>query len=119
MGRPVMPTQHCASILLSQPLPWVTCGLACITEERTYPALEPGRETAVGLDVHAEVGWSGLARGMRGAPFVLTRLTRGLGHENCTRKIKTASHLAVLLVFLPHLLPASLAFTSQLVDLSR
>lgn len=43
----------------------------CITERRTYPALEPGRETAVELEVHAEVGWSGLARGMRGALFFL------------------------------------------------
>lgn len=44
--------------------------LACITEGRAYPALEPARDTAVELDVHAEVGWNGLARGMRGAPFV-------------------------------------------------
>ena len=65
-----MPTQHGASTLLSQPLPWdYLLDLACTTE-RTYPTLKPGRETAGGLDVLAEVGRSGLARGMPGALFV-------------------------------------------------
>lgn len=36
----------------------LTCwpGLVRITDRRTYPALESGRETAIELEVHAEVG---------------------------------------------------------------
>jgi hypothetical protein len=37
-------------------------GLACIAEGRTYAALEPGRETAVELDVHAESGMGAVSR---------------------------------------------------------
>lgn len=132
IGRPGMPTQHRTCLdtavascrKLSQPMPWKSpADLSCITDRSTYPALEPGRETAVELDVRAEVGWSSLARGMRGALFVLSPSTRGLGHESCTSRpdaqsprpwaFKTATHPAVLLVSQPRLLPACLAPNSQ------
>lgn len=38
-------------------------GLLCITEKRAYPALEPGRETRVAVDVHAEDGIGAISRG--------------------------------------------------------
>lgn len=44
MGRPVMPTQHCASILLSQPLPWsdLRSGLHIRGEDLSRAGAGPG-----------------------------------------------------------------------------
>lgn len=124
MSRPGMSTQHrtCLDITVASCRnPWlgVSCaGLALHNREEGLSRTEagPGDGGRTGRACRSGMERS-RAGNARGAFFVLSQLTRGLGHESHERRqnaqsrrlreFKTAAHPAVLLVSLPRLLQTS------------